>query len=250
MSVINPYITKLAREFWSLAGLRFIPGCDIIGAVNFILPVDIVSLSELSLCKVEEWFLARNIVVNIEADERLLHGFILTNAGRGIIFINGTDSEEERRYTVAHETAHFLQDYKIPRDKAIEKVGERISEVLDGLREPTLEERVDGLLGSVRVKPYSHLLEKNGDGSFYSCRIYDSENDADSLAVELLAPHSEVIRRTKVGTKKISFNEFRNKCQGILIDTYRLPNDIAREYAIRLSYVAVGPPSFMEKLGF
>ena len=111
-------------------------------------------------------------------DDRLLHGFILISRGSGFIFVNGTDSEEERKYTIAHEASHFLLDYKLPRDTAVKKLGRTILEVIDGYREPTIEEKVDGMLYSAMIKPYTHLLEKVGDGTFKNLNILNSENDA------------------------------------------------------------------------
>lgn len=249
MAIIKPHITRIARDFWSLTGKKYSPGCDIIGAVHLVLPVDIISLSELSLVKIERWLLERGVGLSIEADNRVLHGFIITHAGSGIIFINGTDSEEERRYTIAHEISHFILDYKIPRDKAIAKMGNQITEVLDGLRNATVEERIDGLLGDIRVQPYTHLLEKTGDGSFNSVTVFDAENEADSLAVELLAPNSNVIKNTKNGQSKISFSDFQSRCLNLLVSDYMLPETVAKEYAVRLSYLATGAPSLISKLG-
>lgn len=250
MSIIKPHIARIAREFWSKAGKRRLPTFDIVGAVSLILPVDIVSLSELSLKKVEQWLSERKVVLNIDMNDRHLHGFILTFKGSGFIFINGTDSEEERRFTVAHEASHFILDYKLPRVKAIEKFGPKIIEVLDGDRNPTNEERIDGLLSSVSVQPYTHLLEKVGDGSFDSIKIFDSENDADALAVELLAPSANVIKDTKIGNPKISFDDFRTHSLQILREKYMLPEAVAKDYSLRLSYVATGGPSLLSKLGF
>lgn len=249
MSVIKPHIARIAREFWSRAGKRSQPTYDIIGAVHLLLPVDIVSLSELSLRKVELWLAERNVALSIEINDRHLHGFILTHRGSGFIFINGTDSEEERRYTVAHEASHFILDYKIPRDKAIEKLGEQIIEVLDGDRNPTNDERIDGLLTSVNVQPYTHLLEKSGDGSFNNVKIFDSENDADALAIELLAPNASVIKYIRANKGKLSFYDFQDHALGILIEKYMLPVAIAKEYSLRLAYVATGGPSLLSKLG-
>lgn len=249
MSAGNINIAKIAKEFWRDSKQKFSPGCDIVNAVSLTLPLDIVCLSELSLKRVEQWLSERGVQILIAVNERPLHGFIMTHGGSGTIFINGTDTEEERRYTVAHETAHFLLDYKIPRDRAIEKLGDKIAEVLDGLRQPTIEERVDGILGYVKVRSYAHLLEKKGDGSFNSIRVYDSENYADELAIELLAPHATIVKELKEN-KKVSFKSFREKSHQVLLEKYKLPEIIAREYSIRLSYTVLGAPSLLEKLGF
>lgn len=250
MAFIKPHIVKIAKEFWSISGQKIEPPFDIIGAVNLVLPIDIISLSELSIRKIELWLDERNITLNLDIDDRRLHGFILNFKGSGFIFINGTESEEERRYTVAHEASHFILDYKLPREKAIKKLGIQIKEVLDGDRKPTTQERIDGMLTSANIQPYMHLLEKVGDGSFKNVKIFNSENYADALALELLAPHSNVIRDVKEAQIKPSFSHFQELCCNTLIGKYRLPGSIAKEYSLLLAYSVTGGPSLMSKFGF
>ena len=248
MPLIKPYITRIASEFRLKAGRKDKSHFDISGAVNLILPLDIVSLSELTLSKIQQWLSDRGLGIDIDYNERLLHGFILTFQGSGFIFINGTDKEEERRYTVAHEASHFILDYKLPRDRAIEKLGAQIVQVLDGYREASTNEMVDGLLASVNIQPYTHLLEKTGDGAFNSIKIYNSESDADALALELLAPSIEIIKDTKASKHKLTFEEFKSTSFRILVDRYLLPVEIAKEYSTRLAYVSTGGPSLISKL--
>jgi Zn-dependent peptidase ImmA (M78 family) len=249
MPLIKPYIVRIANEFRFKSGRdKKVASFDISRAISLKLPVDIISLSELTLRKVRQWLIDRNVNINIDFNDRPLHGFILTFRGSGFIFVNGTDTEEERRYTVAHEASHFILDYKLPRDRAIEKLGALILEVLDGYREATTHEMVDGLLSSTSIQPYTHLLEKSGDGSFNSIKIYNSENDADALALELLAPSADIIKDVKSNKPRLAFEEFKTVSYKILIDKYLLPEEIAKEYAIRLAYVSTGGPSLIAKL--
>ena len=250
MRFISPIITQVAKDFWKSAGGNSVFPCDISGAVNLVLPIDIVCLSELSLKKIQTWLTERKVFLDLEIDDRLLHGFILISKGSGFIFVNGTDTEEERRYTIAHEAGHFLLDYKRPREIAVKKLGESILEVMDGYREATNEEQIDGTLTSVSIRPYTHLLEKVGDGSFNNMDILDSENDADALALELLAPHATVIKDTNPNRNKISFYDFKNRCYQVLRSKYLIPDSIAEAYSSKLVYVAIGSPSLADKLGF
>ena len=250
MPIVKPHIANIASDFWKRTGPSKSPPFDIYGAISFTLPVDIVNLSELSLRKIEVWLRNRNIPLTIGVDDRDIHGFILMSKGCGFIFINGTDPEDERRYSVAHELSHFILDYKIPRDRAIEKFGIHILEVLDGYREPSLTERIDSVLKSVVIQTYTHLLEKKGDGSFESAKVFDAENDADMLALELLAPSSKVIKGTKEGQSKPVFSEFRNNCYKLLVEKYGLPSSISEEYASRIAFSVTGGPSILTKLGF
>ncbi|MEI2740571.1 MAG: ImmA/IrrE family metallo-endopeptidase [Chitinophagaceae bacterium] len=250
MRFISPIITQAAKDFWKSAGGNSIFPCDISGAVNLVLPIDIVCLSELSLKKIKTWLTERKVLLELEIDDRLLHGFILISKDSGFIFVNGTDTEEERRYTIAHEASHFLLDYKLPRESAVKKLGKSILEVMDGYRKPTLKEKVDGTLSSVTIKPYTHLLEKVGDGTFDRVEVLNSENDADELALELLAPNVAVIKDTNPNRNKISFYDFKNQCYQILRNKYLIPGPIAEAYSSKLAYVATGAPSLVSKLGF
>lgn len=250
MRFISAIIIQVAKDFWKSAGGNNIFPCDIMGAVNLALPIDIVSLSDLSLNRVEAWLTERKVFLDLEIDDRLLHGFILISKGTGFIFVNGTDTEEERRYTIAHEASHFLLDYKLLRENAVKKLGVEILQVMDGYRKPTDEERIDGTLTSVSIKPYTRLLEKVGDGTFDNTEILNSENDADDLALELLAPHSMVIKDTNPNRNKISFYDFKNQCYQVLRSKYLIPDSIAEAYSLKLSYIATGAPSLLSKLGF
>lgn len=250
MRFISAIIIQVAKDFWKSAGGNNSFPCDITGAVNLALPIDIVSLSELSLNKIQTWLTERKVLLDLEIDDRLLHGFILISRGTGFIFVNGTDTEEERRYTIAHEASHFLLDYKLPRESAVKKLGEGILEVMNGYREPTIEERIDGTLTSVSIRPYTHILEKIGDGTFDNTEILNSENNADELALELLAPHTIVIKDTNSNRSKISFYDFKNQCYQILRSKYLIPDTIAEAYSSKLAYIATGAPSLLSKLGF
>ena len=245
-------IYTIAKKFWNQLGdQNERPPYDIIRAVSLLLPIDIISLSDLTLYKISKWLNARRVNLYIDANDRLLHGFIVIFRGTGLIFINGTDGEDERRYTIAHEISHFILDYHIPREKAVLKMGSNIIEVLDGLREATILEKVDSVINNVKVYPYTHLLEIEGDGSFQSIKVFNSENRADALAVELLAPKAEVIKRVSLTYKeKLNFEEFRNVAHKILVTEYGLPIQIAKNYSNSLSYLTTKGKSFMNKLGF
>ncbi|WP_276348834.1 ImmA/IrrE family metallo-endopeptidase [Daejeonella sp. JGW-45] len=251
MQIVKPHIVNIASNFWKKAGLGKTQPVDIKGAVYLTLPVDVVDdIPELSLRKIEKWLIQRNIPISIDIDDREIHGFILTANSCGFIFINATDPEEERRYTLAHELSHFILDYKIPRDRAIGKLGTAILEVLDGHREPSLAERIDGVLTAIEIKPYTHLLEKKGDGSFESMRVFEAETEADMLALELIAPCAKVVKAAKNGKSKPAFSEFRSNCHKVLKETYGLPGSIIEEYASRIAYATTGGPSLLTKLGY
>ena len=245
----KPHISSLAKEFWKISGLKKNPPYDIISAISLTLPIDIVILSTLSLKRIENWLNEREIYPLFPVENRPVHGFILTHKGAGFIFLNGSDSLEERRFSAAHEASHFILDYKIPRDKAIQKLGSTIVEVLDGYREPSINERIDGVLNAISMEPFMHLLEKTGNVSFDRHKIFDVENDADALALELLAPSTLVIREAKSIKERARFKDFKDYCYQIITKRYGLPDSIANHYSSRLSYSVTGGPSIISKLG-
>ncbi len=249
MNSRNPHITRIAEDFWKAAGGRTSLPYDIVGAVSLALPVDIVSLSNLSVRNIEIWLAQRKIPIDIGLEDRVLHGFILVSKGNGFIFVNGTDPEEERRYTIAHEVGHFLLDYRLPRENAVKRLGPGILDVIDGRREATILERIDGALYSVLTRPYTHLLEKAGDGSFQRWDVQQAENEADELAVELLAPRSEIVKRFYPIKARLSFNSVKDQCFRDLRYKYMIPISVAEMYSTRIAYGITGGPSLRDQFG-
>lgn len=246
---------QIARHFWNTVGADNVFPRDIGGAVSLALPIDIIYLPELNLKQIGTWLSQRKIPIEkismgFDVNDRFIHGFILAWRGTGSIFINAMDSEEERRYTIAHEASHFLLDHHIPRERAKKRFGESILKVIDGTRPATDEERIDSALSSVEIKLSTHLLAKDGDGTFDDLEVLNSENDVDSLALELLAPSSQVIQDANPKKSKISFHNFKNQCYHVLRTTYLIPDSVANAYATRLAYKTAGPPSLMSELGF
>jgi len=248
--VIRPHLVNIAKEFWRLAGGVQKWPCDIERAVSILTPLNIVSLSDLSLKKIKEWFNNRGISFDIDYSDRMLHGFISVHKNFGFIFINGTDSESERRYTVSHEVSHYIIDYKLPRERVVNVYGKGIEEVLDGYREPTVEERVESILNSISIKPYTHILEKEGNGTFEKYNNWMSERDADALAVELLAPYKLIQKGfPKHSKSNLSFQECKTLLMDILKDKYALPYTISAEYSSCIAANIIGNKSLIEKLG-
>jgi len=106
------------------------------------------------------------------------------------MFVCGGDGLNEQRLTVAHETAHFLKHYLIPRERVVRAMGEAITAVLDGDRKATMEERVAGVLSGVRVGAHVHLLPRH---EVEEGRVAKAEDDADDLGLELVAPREAVL---------------------------------------------------------
>jgi hypothetical protein len=169
--------------------------------------------------------------------------------GFGAVFVDGSDPEDERRFTLAHEVSHFLLDYHLPRHTAQQRLGRDILDVLDGLRSPTVDERVDGLLSLVSVTPHTHLLEQKGDGSFARSEVWRAETRADQLAVEILAPFQAVCSDLVVAGSDRTYSACLASACRLLAEGYGLPEAIARSYALTVAEELTGGPSVLANLG-
>lgn len=246
---MNLRLQHIANEFWQKVPLSTTFPRDIEGTIATSTPLIIVILSELSFFKIADWFCRRNIMLQIGLEDRLLHGFIVLFKSSGFIFINGSDSYEERRMTAAHELAHYILDYQLHRQRAIDTLGPTIAEVIDGLRPATTSERLSGLLSSVSLKPYTHIVEaERGNEGFYD--VWKAENDADHLAVELLAPVEQIKSDVQQHGKRIdSYMALKAFIQNLLITKYGLPKGVANGYSGSVALHISGGPSIQERLG-
>ncbi|MBE0448499.1 MAG: ImmA/IrrE family metallo-endopeptidase [Actinobacteria bacterium] len=188
----NPSNEALAREFWATSKLPENFPRDIERAIALALPLAIIKLPLLKADKVQSWLEQKGLAFSLPYDRRELMGCLVAHRGRGIIFINGTDCIEEQRYTLAHEAAHFLCDYLIPRQQVVNALGDQIIDVLDGVRAASLAERADAILSHVRLGAHIHLMPKQ-DGNEEATYIEDAEHEADDLALELVAPRAKLV---------------------------------------------------------
>lgn len=167
----------------------------------------------------------------------------------GLIFTDGADLQAERRFTLAHEASHFILNYHLPRQTARRRLGDSILDVLDGLRPPTIEENVDGLLARISVRPHIHLLERQGAGAFTRADVWHAENQADRLSLEILAPFAEVSRELKAASQAQSYAVCLIAARQLLTAEYDLPAAIAHGYALSIAEVLTGGPSVLAALG-
>jgi hypothetical protein len=243
-------IAKMASEFWEQAASSGIRRYDIEEAAKIVLSVVIVNVPGLNMSKARNWLLLRglpDIIGYNDVDDRIMHGFIVSERGTGLIFVNSDDSPLERRFTVAHEVGHFIMDHLLPRQLAVSKLGRRAEEVLNSDSVADNPLLVEALVRSVDIVRRPFSIEKEGDGSFRSWQNYNAENGADGLALELLAPAAEVVLAA-AGGKKLSYSACLEQCLSILEDRYSLPPSIAGPYAAKLAYNVTGGPSVLEKL--
>jgi hypothetical protein len=223
-------VVEAAASFWADAGVGLAFPRDIRRAVARSQPIFIVMLPALYVAKAEAWLRRQGKAIELDVPDRPLQACLVAQGGAGFIFVDGEDSENEQRYSIAHELAHFLLDYLGPRHAAVARLGEGILEVLDGLRPARAEERVIGIITGATVRRHVHLMGRNED--FDSAEDIDrAESIADALALELLAPW-EVISRQIV---ELGINEDRAAISNLLMDHFGLPIMPAARYAASLS---------------
>lgn len=207
--------------------------------------VTVLTLADLKLSAVHSWLADRGILRDSVRRDRPLRACLAAINGQGFIFLNGTDPEDQRRFSLAHEIAHFILEYEMPRKRAIAFFGDSIIEVLDGERKPTVEERLAGSLRSVTLGNFDHLMDRDADGVARSIRVIEAEDNADRLALELLAPRKEVMLKLRRHRKNSTLQEIAD----VLIKSYGLPIDIALQYARVLSAKQVRQRSFRDWIG-
>src|SRR5690606_13090531 len=246
--LVDPSLAEAAESFWESAGGRPEAPADLFRAVALVLPLDVVLLARLSLTRVEAWLAERGVPYGFGEGDRRLYGLLVVYRGAGFVFLDGGDAEEERRFTLAHEVAHFLLDYLWPRRRAVERLGEGVLEVLDGLRAPTLQEEAAGVLAAVAVAPHVHLLGRDGDAGSRQMEVAGAEGRADALACELLAPASAV--RAALEAAGVTHHYFPcvTTAHTLLRDRYGLPDVIADGYARRIARGLTGGPSLVSML--
>lgn len=226
-----PYwLHNFVDRFWIAAGeLEPFPR-RLEGPVSWALPLAIFKVPRLCVHDVERRLAEVGITFRVATPDRVLHGCLVAFAGTGIVFLDGSDRDDELRFSLAHEVGHFLVDYVWPRDRAIKRLGPAVAEVLDGRRQPTLAERVDAVLGDAPIGVHTHLMDRLPSGQVGCGRIAGAEHRADRLALELLAPEAEVRRVFESETSTVK-QDRGGQLEKLLEGRFGLPQPVAREYA-------------------
>ena len=238
-------IERAASEFWDLAGAEPEYPCDLEAAITWALPLDIRAVHDLRVSHVNSVTHRSGLPYHFDGPDRRLSGCLLAYADRGIVFLDADDREDERRFTLAHELAHFLLDYRAPREKALAALGEAIRPVLDGHRPATVEERLHAVLEGVPIGVRGHLMERPSRG-LPSSAVLSIETRADRLALELLAPASLALEKLEA-MRNLTHRERAAFVVTYLVKEHGLPAGIARSYAAGLLH-SQGGPSFREWL--
>jgi Zn-dependent peptidase ImmA (M78 family) len=207
----------------------------------------IVKLPRLHLQNIERWFQRRGLAYQFGCNDRAVRGCLLAYRGKGIIFVDGTDPDDELRYTLAHEVAHYLVDYLSPRELALERFGDSIREVLDGSRIPSTDEKIQAFLSRTKLGIYTDLMERDTRSDDISNTLWSIEDRADRIALTLLAPQAEVLDLVDLRTPAYKQREIA------IIETltahFGLPESIAVSYGRALLRNTNRGRSWLESIG-
>jgi len=205
------------------------------------LPLAIVEIEDLTVQNMDQWLAQRHLPELETVQDRPLRGCLLAYVGVGLLFVDRADDDQQRRVTLAHEAAHFVIDYLLPREDAARRRPELL-DVLDGERELTAVESFDALLADVPTGFHTHLLERDPHGGHLSVVTSAVEERAERLALELLAPLDLVLTELQEGGPM--------DAQQILRDNFGLPAGIATRYANQIARYHPRPPhTLLEAIG-
>ena len=239
------WVVEAAAAFWAAAGGPEPFPRTLERAIIRALPLSIVPLSRLSVAAVAHWLGSQGIVGLALVTDRRLRACLVARYGHGFIFLDRDDPPAEQRFSLAHELAHFLHDYQLPRATVVARLGPAAQEVLDGDRPPTRAERIDAVLAQVSLAPHVHFMERTEDGHPTRAVVSAAERDADRLAFELLAPAEVVLHRARDTASARGPEALTH----LLIAEFGLPAVPARQYAALLA-PSRPPRSFLDQLGF
>jgi hypothetical protein len=231
------WCADLAAGFWAAAGDPPPFPRDLKEAIAGALPLCPTELRGLRVASVRRYFADREIGIPLDEPDRPLRGCLVAWLGCGFAFVEADDDPAERRFSLAHELAHFLRDYWRPRETAVARLGPSVRDVLDGRRPATPEERLHALLRNAPVGPFAHLLRRDESGRPLSFAERRSESAADRLAFELLAPAAAV---GEVGN--------RVRLMERLVGEFGLPPIPAERYAAILEPEPVAPDRLTARL--
>lgn len=242
---LYPSEEGVISAFWDLCGEVEPFPRSLERYVALALPLAIVKLPRLKITDIQEWLRRRGASVAFGCNDRHLCGCLVAHGGEGLIFVDGTDSPAELRFTIAHELAHFLIDYLHPRLLALRTFGPSARDVIDGLRPPTPFEKLQAVLTSKAINVHINLMERSREGET-SDNVLTIEDRADRVGLALLAPPPIVM--SGVGHWAQGFVERHHAVTSELLQQYGLPHWLARRYA-RALLVDIGRgPSWVEAI--
>ena len=231
--MIEGWLARVTEHFWNQIGSEITYPLDLSYIISRSFPLSVIMLPQLRVTRVESWFQQQGIPFRFLCQDRSLCGCIIAVRGSGFIFADSSDPDDERRYTIAHEVAHFLLDYLYPRQKVLQLFGDSIRPVLDGERTPTETEMLDALLSRVKLGTYTDLMPRSNKGDIDQAYILPAEEKADRFALELLSPAGQVLSQVAL-QDPMTVNESTHITKQVLTSVYGLPPTVAKKYSAYL----------------
>jgi hypothetical protein len=231
------WVTDLARRFWAETGTPPAFPRDLEAAAAWAGRLTVLRREGLRASTVVEECRTRNLPAAFAGPDRPLRAALHCWAGVGLVFLDPTDPPDERRFSFAHELAHFLRDYLAPRRQAEHALGPTVLEVLDGFRPPTPDERLHAVLRNRPLTPHCNFMSRDPAGRPERDDDRRAEADADRLACELLASAELLQAMTD-----------RTELNRRLTSEFGLPASVAAEYALQLLPPPLVPDGLMGRL--
>jgi hypothetical protein len=236
---VGARLRERAAEFWSDAPETTRRRADVESAIAWVAPLAVVALPALDGGAAHDWLAERGVRLRDGAARRPLRGLLLAARGAGIVFLDGTLPQDERRFTVAHEFGHFLLDYLEPRERVLREAPSLL-EVVDGWRPPTPAERAQAILARVPLGLHAHLLERDVYGGA-AADVEAGEDAASQLALELLAPWPAVL-----DTARLVLADRQKAYAGLLAE---VTEHLAERFHLPPARAAVRAAAALEALG-
>ncbi len=232
--------------FWKRAGGRFDYPADIAYAVTCALDVYVDEVAGLTPVSAAAHVGRKGLWLLDGVDERSLHGCVIVGRSGAAILVEKSDDEAEKRFTIAHEVSHYILEVKRRHERAADRMGREFADTLYGLREATPTERIDAWLNNTRSEAFAHFMDRADTGGYGCARTQEAECLADDLALEILAPHSELT----AAVSSMEFSESLKVARRVSERRFGLPEGIAERYASRIVWRMKGGPSTAELFGF
>jgi hypothetical protein len=222
-------VRELAAATWAAAPERVRQQRDVEAAVVWASPVVIVSMPHLQMASANRW-LAENGAPALPDGPGDLRGLLVAWRGFAAIFLDGTMTAAERRFTLAHEHGHFLLDYLLRRQRIL-RDAPGLLDVIDGHRPPTDADRAKASLARVPIGLHTHLLHRDDHGGAGGSTMA-SEDDASLYALELLSPWDSLLRLLR--SRALPSGTYPDRLASAteaVVSEFTLPHDAAQARA-------------------
>ena len=239
----DAFIRRLANDIRARAPQEADQMLDVEAIVAWSVPLALVVLPELDVAAAHGWLRERGVELGFGSGGQPLRGLLLAWRGSGLIFVDGSRPEADRRFTIAHELGHFLLDYLEARGRVLRRTPDLL-EVLDGHRPPSTQDRTRALLEQVKLGVHTHLLSRDPHGGA-PWEVEQGEDRSSRFALELLSPWNAVRAAIRRLPDDRPWESRLAEASSILARDFKLPEDAARTRAREvLDYLGRGPTFF------